>query len=208
MLRPPRSRAHQSVSVAPSFGSPNSMCGYMKRYSALLLHSLLALLAASCGGSGGGNPSGVTDVQEITSDDSVVPQGGGTVFRVDFSIDENDIFNTDDSMYVVLFLPRQLAYRAGLAEIDGYTTQQDDSVEPAVLRCADGGTYLAFTFDRYGLDNAEPPSDDSDAQLKLTLNGVIVGNNVVVDAAADDSPVPFSCAQGLIPDAQEVVSVR
>lgn len=179
----------------------------MKRYL-LSLQCVLVLACAACGGGSGGNSNGVTDVQEISSDDSVVPLGGGTVFRVDFSIDEDDIFNDDDSMYLVVFVPRQLAYRAGSAEIDGRTTQQDDSVDPVIVRCANGDAYLSFTLDRYSLDNAEPPSNDSDAQLKLTLNGVVAGNNVVVDAAADDSPVPFGCLQGLIPDAQEVVSVR
>ena len=51
------------------------------------------------------------------------------------------------------------------------------------------------------------PSDGSDAQLKMTLDGRRAENVVIVEAKADDGTVLFGCDQEFDPDEQEVVTV-
>ena len=182
----------------------------MKTVAKYLLCSVLATALIACTNSDDETNSwgGSTRVTEIYSDDSIVPIGNGSVFRVNFTFNEEDIFNDQGSVNLVVKVPPELAYRTGSAEIDGNTSRQDNSVEPYILNCPRDGTYLSFTLIRYDLDDAEAPGDDADAQLKLTLNGESYANNVVVEAAADGNAVAFGCKTSFLPDEQEVVDVR
>lgn len=182
----------------------------MKTVTKYLLCSVLVTVLTACSDSDEDSNSwgGSTLVTEIYSDDSIVPIGDGTVFRINFTFNEEDIFNDQGSVNLVVQVPPQLAYRTGSAEIDGQTSREDDGVEPYILNCGNNGSYLSFTLTRYDLDDAAAPGDDADAQLKLTLNGEQYQNNVVVEAAADDSYVPFGCRSTFIPDEQQVVDVR
>jgi hypothetical protein len=175
----------------------------------LLSAGFLTMLGACSNSDNQSNSwGGSTRVTEIYADDAIVPIGDGTVFRFNFTFNEEDVFNDQGSVNLVVKVPPQLAYRTGSAEIDGDSSREDESVEPYVLKCSKDGTYLSFTLIRYDLDNAQAPGDDADAQLKLTLDGKEYQNNVVVEAAADNGAVAFGCKTTFIPDEQEVVSVR
>jgi len=150
---------------------------------------------------------GTTRVVEVTADDDFVRLDKGVVFRVNFSFDEEDIFNDQGQVHLVMKLPNELEFREGSAEIDGFNSRDDEGVEPTVVECSDG-TYLSFTLIRYDLDEAEPPTEDADAQLKLTIEGKDLVSSAVVEAAADEGEVPFGCETTFIPDEQEVISVR
>lgn len=182
----------------------------MKTVVKYLLCSVIATALPACSNSDDDTNSwgGTTRVTEIYADDSIVPIGNGSVFRFNFTFNEEDVFNDQGSVNLVVKVPPQLSYRTGSAEIDGATSRDDNSVEPYVLSCSKDGTYLSFTFIRYDLDDAEAPGDDADAQLKLTLDGETYANNVVVEASADGGAVAFGCRTTFIPEEQEVVSVR
>lgn len=169
----------------------------------------MVVAVIGCGNSDDSNAwGGTTTVREISCDSASVPLDDGAVFRVNFSFDEEDVFNDQGEVHLVMRLPPQLEYRSGSAEIDGISSRDDDGVDPTVVQCRGAETYLSFTLTRYDLDQADAPTDDADAQLKLTLNGKRLGAQVVVEAAADDGDVLFGCQVPFNPDEQEVISVR
>jgi len=150
---------------------------------------------------------GVTEVVEITADDSSIPVGGGTVVRFNFSFDQNDVFFDDGEVNLVVKLPAELSYRDNSAEIDRPGSRDKDT-DPRVRRCLDGESFLSFTFDESDLDDADVPFDGGDASLKLTVDGERRGGLVAIEAAADDGVVPFGCSQSFIPEEQEIISVE
>ncbi len=172
--------------------------------------SALCLTFFSLSGCGDGDSryeGGVTEVLEIDSEDSTIPLGGGSVVRVNFAFDQFEVFSDDGQVSLVLKFPRQLSYRNNSAEIDK-AGSRDRDVDPKVRRCPNGDTYLVFTLGESQLEDAEPPFDAGDAQLKLTLDGERRGEMVAIEGAADDDFVPFSCVSDFGFDEQEIVNVR
>ncbi len=183
----------------------------MLRLNLLFTVSLTIVSIASISGSGCANTtdysgSGVTQVVEIDSNDSTIELGDGSVFKIDFVFDQNEVFLDDGKVTVVVKFPRELAYRSSSAEINE-PGSRDKGVDPTILRCSNGDTYLTFILDDNDLNQAYMPSDGSDAQLKMTLDGRRAGNVVIVEAKADDGTVLFGCDQEFDPDEQEVVTV-
>jgi hypothetical protein len=168
---------------------------------------LSALFFGGCAEDDSRFEGGVSEVVEIDSEDSVVPLGGGSVVRVNFLFDQNDVFSGDGSVSLVLKFPRQLSYRDNSAEID-QGGSRDRDVDPLVRRCVNGDTYLVFTLGESQLEGANPPFDGGDAQLKLTLDGEREGTMIPIQGAADDDFVPFGCGKEFDFDEQELVDVR
>jgi len=176
----------------------------------LRVASAVCFLVFGCTGCGEGTSEyigGITEVVEIDSDDTTIPLGDGSVVRVNFSFDQNEVFSEDGSISLVLKFPRQLSYRQDSAEIDK-SGSRDRDVDPRVKRCGNGDTYLVFTLGESELDDAAPPGEFADAQLKLTLDGERQGEFISIQGAADENIVPFSCTSEFDFDEQEIVSVR
>ena len=177
------------------------------RILSLLSFSLL-FSSVGCGGSddifGSG---GRTEVDEIRADDTVLALGEGTVVKFNFSFDNDDVLNDDGNVRLVVKLPNGLKYRADSAEIDELGNSDRD-IGAQLLECsASGESYLLFDMDRFDLRSASSPDSDSDAQLKLTVDGVRRGSTLVIEARADKDRVAYGCQQTFIPDEQEVLSV-
>ncbi len=153
------------------------------------------------------NSNSTTKITEIDADDSTIVLGEGTVVRFNFLFDEEDIFDDDGQVELVVKLPNQLTYQTGSAEIDGFSAQDDEGVTPEIVRCDGGVTYLVFDLDSYDLDEASPPSDDADAQLTMTINGRLLGDNITIEARADEGSVSYGCDEDFSPDEDETVSV-
>lgn len=150
---------------------------------------------------------GTTEVVEIASEDSTIPEGGATILKFNFLYDQNSVFKDDGEVTLVVKLPRQLTYRDNSGEIDGPGSRDKDE-DPIVKRCSSGESFLVFTFDENDLDDAQPPSDGADAQLKMTVDAVASGQFVPVEARADEDTVLYSCAQVFNYDEQDVLTVE
>ncbi len=150
---------------------------------------------------------GTTEVVEISAEDSTIPEGGATILKVNFSYDQNAVFYDDGEVTLVIKLPRQLTYRDNSAEIDGPGSRDKDE-DPIIKRCSNGESFLAFTFNENDLDDAQPPTDGADAQLKLTVDAVVSGQYVPVEARADEDTVLYSCAQIFNYDEQDILTVE
>jgi hypothetical protein len=168
---------------------------------------VMILGASGCGEDNSRYEGGITEVVEIDSEDSTIPLGDGSVVRVNFAFDQNEVFSDDGEVTLVLKFPRQLSYRNNSAEIDK-SGSRDRDVDPRVRRCPSGDTYLVFTLGESELEDAAPPVDAGDAQLKLTLDGEQRGEMVSIEGAADENVVPFSCTTDFEFDEQEIVNVR
>lgn len=151
--------------------------------------------------------TGVTEVVEIAAEDSSIPLGGGTVIRVNFLFDENEVLDDGGEVMLVVRLPRQLSYRDESAEIDK-SGSRDRDVDPTVRQCPNGESYLVFKLGESQLEGAESPFDGGDATLKLTVDGEKRGDMVSIEAAADESTVPYSCSREFLFDEQEIISVE
>ena len=166
----------------------------------------ISIFGSGCANTTDYSGSGVTQVVEIDSNDSTIELGDGSVFKIDFVFDQNEVFLDDGEVTIVVKFPRELAYRSSSAEINE-PGSRDKGVDPTILRCSNGDTYLTFILDDNDLNQAYMPSDGSDAQLKMTLDGRRAENVVIVEAKADDGTVLFGCDQEFDPDEQEVVTV-
>ncbi len=167
----------------------------------------VALLGCTTDEDDNNDSNSSTQITEIDADDSTILLGEGTVVRFNFLFDEEDVFDDDGRVELVVKLPNELVYRSGSAEIDGFSTQDDEGVTPEILRCNGGISYLVFDLDRYDLDEASPPSDDADAQLTMTIDGRLTGDNLSIEARADEESVSYGCDESFYPDEVQEVSV-
>jgi hypothetical protein len=150
---------------------------------------------------------GITQVVEIVADNSSIPLGEGSVIRVNFLFDEFDVLDDGGQVNLVVKLPRQLSYLDNSAEIDK-PGSRDRDVDPRVRKCPNGDSYLLFDLGESQLEGAESPYDGGDAQLKFTVDGERRGEMISIQAAADESAVPYSCSREFLFDEQEIVSVE
>jgi hypothetical protein len=148
-----------------------------------------------------------TEVREISLEDETIQRGEGTIMKVNFSFDQNDVFFDDGDVNLVIRLPSGIGFRPSSSEIDA-SGSNDDGVEPQLFSCPTGETYLLFAMDRFDLDNAAAPGDGADAQMKLTVDGESRGANLVIEARADEGRIIFGCNQLFIPDEQTSITVR
>jgi hypothetical protein len=182
----------------------------MKNTPLLTFFSSIALLTSftGCGGDddifGSG---GRTEVDEIQADDGVIALGEGTVVTFNFSFDDDDVLNDDGNVRLVVKLPNGLRYRPNSSEIDE-PGSNDKEVGAQILECSSSGeSYLLFDMDRFDLRGADAPNSDSDAQLKLTVDGTRRGSTLVIEARADKDRIAYGCDVSFVPDEQEVISV-
>jgi hypothetical protein len=150
---------------------------------------------------------GFTEVVEIAVDNSTIQLGDGEVVRVNFAFDEDDVLDDGGEVNLVVKLPRQLAYRDESAEIDK-PGSRDRDVDPRVRTCQNGDSYLIFTLGESQLEDAVSPAEGADAQLKLTVDAEKRGQMISIEAAADESTVPYSCSGVFVFDEREIVSVE
>jgi hypothetical protein len=183
--------------------------GVLRMWS-LALRLVIGVLSASilgCGSNQNLSGSGATEVIEIQSNDSTIPLGGGSVIKFNFSFDHNEVFTDDGKVYLVVKLPPQLAYRDNSAELDRLGSHDRDE-DPSIKTCSSGESFLAWTFDQSDLRDSADPLDGGDAQLKLTVEGTLVGEFVTIEAAADDGMVRYECAREFRSDEEEVIRVE
>jgi hypothetical protein len=128
-------------------------------------------------------------------------------FTVNFSFDNDDVLDDKGNVRLVVKLPNGLKYRANSSEIDEVGSS-DKEVGAQLLECSSSGeSYLLFDMDRFDLRSANAPNSDSDAQLKLTVDGTRRGSTLVIEARADKDRVAYGCDVSFVPDEQEVLSV-
>jgi len=171
------------------------------------LCALVAVGVVGCANDDDFDGGGVTEVVEITAEDSSISLGGGGVLRINFLFDENDVLNDGGQVNLIVKLPRQLSYRDDSAEIDK-SGSRDRDVDPRVRPCQDGATFLVFQLGESQLEGAQPPGFGGDAQLKFTVDGEKRGQAISIEAAADENAVQFSCTRDFVFDEQEIVSVE
>lgn len=175
------------------------------RRSLSLLASVVYLLAVGCTDSTNTDGSGVTQVVSIESDQDQIAVGEESVFYIDFDFDENEVYFEGGAVNLVVRLPAALSYLMYSAEVNEYGSA-DNSVDPYIVRCGNGSSYLVFSLDDNDLDEAYSPND-AEAQLKMTLVGRRPGYQVMVQATADDGLVQFGCEEEFVADESEAVIV-
>ena len=168
---------------------------------------LVLALAVGCGGDQNLSGSGVTEVVEIQSNDSTIPLRGGAVIKCNFAFDRNDVFTGNGKVHLVVKLPAQLAYRDNSAELDRLSGNDRDA-DPSIKICPSGDTFLSWIFDKSDLKDSANPLDGGEAQLKLTVDGAVIGEFVTIQATADDGVVRYECEREFRSDEEEVVSVE
>lgn len=178
------------------------------QFVAVSLSTLAAVALQGCTSDSNNDSGNTTEVREIDPASVVIPYGQSVVVRFNFAFDEEDVFENDQQVQVVVQLPRGLTYDTGSADISGYTSQDNQGVTPDYVRCDDGIVYLVFNLDSSDLDNAAPPSSDTDAQLSTAIEGWALGNDFVIQARAVVGDYVWSCDSDFNPDQQQVMSVE
>ena len=170
----------------------------MKRLTYFLATFCIALSTTGCTDNTDTNGNGNTEIISISSSLDQIAVGEGAIFYFDFDFDENEVYFDGGVVNIVVRVPPELSYLLYSAEIDE-NGSNDNSVNPYVLTCGDGSSYLAFSLDDNDLDEAYSP-DDSEAQLKLTLTGRRKGTFALVQAVATDTAFTFGCNQPFTAD--------
>ena len=167
----------------------------------------VALLGCTDGNDDDSSSGQTTEIKEIEADSTTIQLGDGTDVSFNFVFDEEDVYDNDAEVQLVVKLPNELVYQNGSAKIDGFNSQDDDGVSPEILRCNGGVSYLVFNLDQYDLDRASPPTNDTDAQLKMTIDGRLTGTGLVIEGRAEEGDVSYGCDEDFYPDDQQVVAV-
>ena len=165
-----------------------------------------ACLLGGCGG-GGSSGSGDVSVVDLSADTRVLSVGSGTVVAVDITFDADRVTG-GETFHAVVRLPSELRYLASSAEIDGFTSVDDNSVSPIISNCASGEQFLAFDFSRNDLLRAANPSGDADMRLNMTVNAVALSAGAVLEAAAEEDLPPYACGQPFTPDETESIQIQ
>lgn len=179
------------------------------QFITVTVSALAAVAVQGCTGDNNNNDSGnTTEVREIDPASVVIPYGQSVVVRFNFAFDEEDVFENDQQVQVIVQLPRGLTFDIGSGQISGYTSQEKEGVTPDYVRCDNGVVYLVFNLNASDLDNAAPPSSDTDAQLTTSIEGWALGNDFVIQARAVIGDYQWTCDSDLDPDQQQVMSVE
>jgi hypothetical protein len=180
----------------------------MYSVSSFIRHGLLGL-AVVAGTSGCGSSSDGNDVSvvSIAADSRVISVGAGTVLAIDITFDSSRVAG-GDNFNAVLRLPVELRYREGSAEVDGFTSEDDNSKSPIVVNCNEGEQYLSFEFSQSDLVRARNPSGNGDMRLNLTVDGVVSAANAVIEAAAEEDVPPFACGNVFVADLAESIQIQ
>jgi hypothetical protein len=180
----------------------------MRHYHQIgVLLSCLAVALLGCGSGTDYARGGSTQVVEMSVDDSTIAVGEGTVTKIQFTFNQNDVFFDNGEVNLVVRLPRQLSYRDNSAEID-LPGSRDRDQDPQVTRCFDGESFLVFQFDESDLAGVNYPLDSSSTQLKLTVDGKRVGSNLAIQAAADEGTIGYTCSQSFNFDEEQLIDVE
>lgn len=167
----------------------------------------LAVALLGCGSGTDYTRGGSTQVVEMSVDDSSIVVGQGTVTKIQFTFNQNDVFFDNGEVNLVVRLPRQLSYRDNSAELD-LPGSRDRDEDPQAQRCPDGETFLLFQFDDSDLAGADSPFDSGSAQLKLTVDGKRVGSNLAIQAVADEGTIGYTCSQSFNFDEEQLIDVE
>ena len=178
------------------------------QFVAISLSILGAVAAQGCTSDNNDDSGNTTEVREIDPASVIIPYGQAVVVRFNFAFDEEYVFQSTQQVQVVVQLPRGLTFQTGSGEISGYTSTEGQGVTPDYVRCNDGIVYLVFNLNSGDLDNAAPPSSDTDAQLQTTIEGWALGNDFVIEARAVEGDYIWSCDSDFNPDQQQVMSVE
>ena len=161
------------------------------RKLAVSLAVLGMLFTVACGSDNDNETDGGASVSRLGLENSVVPVGSAQVVSVQFSFSSDDVFDDDRDVVVVVQLPATVDFRSGTAEIK--RPIDDNDVGPEVIECADGSTFLRFTFNEDALFDAENPDGDADAELRLTIDAIAAGAGGALGAAAANDGLGVSC---------------
>ena len=185
--------------------------GFMNVLNLSVVKALVPLLASfSLVGCGDNNPlsaSNRTEVSEINASDSSIQKGSGAVVKVNFIFDSDQVFLNKEDVNLVIRLDPGLAYREESCELSGFGSRDRD-VDPDVVQCPDGASFLVFDLGRSQLDDAEVFGAPSSAQMKFTVDGVSETDVASIEARADEGEIPFECADDFRSDEQEFVRVE
>ena len=180
----------------------NFTCGRTKQIGLVGL-----LVLATMVGCGSGSDGDDVSVVDISADSHVLSVGGGVVLAVDITFDSNRVTG-GDNFYAVVRLPSSLRLRESSAEIDGFTSEDDNSKSPIITNCNEGEQYLAFEFSHSDLLRAANPTGDADMRLNLTVDGITSTASAFVDATAEEALPPFSCGNVFVADQNEELQIQ
>lgn len=172
----------------------------MCRLSTKLFVCVLALAVSGCA------DNQDTKVTDISTSNSAIELQEPAIFEIGFDYNSDDVFNHGDTVNLVVKVPPQLSYLKNSAQLNQWGGS-DFNVTPYSRTCSDGTTYLAFVFDDNDLDNAHS-SNNSDAELSVTLVGKRRGQQIAVEATASIDNVEYGCLEDFVADEQEIVDVE
>jgi hypothetical protein len=161
----------------------------------------------ACSGNNTYSGGGSTQVVEMRVDNSTILVGEGTVAKINFTFNQNDVLFGGGRVNLVVRVPPQLTYRDDSAEIN-LPGSKDRNEDPKVTQCPGGETFLVFKFTKSDLENLNLPVDSSDTQLKLTVDGVRVGEDLSIQAAADEGAVSYGCGKDFAFDEEQLLTVE
>lgn len=172
----------------------------MRRYPVIFSLALIVLSSSGCADDNN------TEVTDIYTANSTMEVEEPAIFQIDFDYNSDNVFNDGDTVNLVVKVPAQLSYLRNSAKLNQWGSN-DLSATPYVRKCLDGTTYLAFVFDDNDLDNGQS-SNNSDAELSLTLVGQRPGTEIAVEATAALNSVPYGCREDFVADEQEIVEIQ
>ena len=174
--------------------------------AALSLFSILFFLTAVSGCDTSSNSDAFdAEVTKLEVSNNVIDLGDGTVVTAGFTFDTSSVFKDGENVTMVVQLPAGLSYRHGTAEIDDEVGDQD--IDPEVIECPAGESYLSFDMDDNNLDDLNDPSGEAIGNLMLTVDGNEPGP-WLIQARARQDVVFYGCGQAFNSDASVYLTVR
>ena len=173
---------------------------------ALPFFSLLFCLTAMSGCDTSSNSDAFdAEVTKLEVDKNVIDLGDGTVVTAGFTFDTDSVFRDGENVIMVVQLPAGLSYRHGTAEIDDEIGDQD--IDPEVIECPSGESYLSFNMNDNDLDDLNDPSGEAIGNLMFTVDGNAVGP-WLIQARARQEVVFYGCNQAFNSDASVYLTVQ
>jgi hypothetical protein len=172
----------------------------MRRYPVIFSLALVVLSTSGCADDNN------TEVTDIYTANSTMEVEEPAIFQIEFDYNSEKVFNDGDTVSLVVKIPAQLSYLRNSAELNQWGGD-DMMATPFVRTCLDGTTYLAFVFDDNDLDDSQS-SNDSDAELSITLVAKRQGTEIPVEATAAIESVPYGCREDFVADEQELVEIE
>lgn len=186
----------------------NNWRGALRQSLRFTLMSIIALGLVGCGGDDDDDDDFTgenAEVVELGAEDTSLRVGDATVVRTDITFSDDEVFNDNRSVVVVVKLPAGLRFREGTAEVQG--SGGDEQIGARVSRCSNGETFVEFEVDDDDLDFAENPDGDADGRITFTVDAVSVQGLVNIEGRAGYDSLFYTCDQQFLSDTATIISI-